>query len=152
MIATWQSIFPKLFTSVSLAPKQLVEHFRYPEDLFRVQTNTYGRYQFSDATMFFNRNAAWSVAQAPAIEPEGLTGAVSGGLVNDLNSVNTGDVRDASVARFEPYYTMFHAPGSAQKQACFQCCVRLCRFLLTTPEKNYARSWSFRASLRHTGN
>lgn len=119
MIATWQSIFPKLFTSVSLAPKQLVEHFRYPEDLFRVQTNTYGRYQFSDATMFFNRNAAWSVAQAPAIEPEGLTGAVSGGLVNDLNSVNTGDVRDASVARFEPYYTMFHAPGSAQKTGVF---------------------------------
>ena len=119
IILTWQSVFPKLFTPVSLAPKQLVEHFRYPEDLFRVQTNTYGRYQFDDATMFFNRNAAWSVAQAPAIEPEGLTGAVSGGLVDDLNSVNTGEVRDASVARFEPYYTMFHAPDSAQKAGVF---------------------------------
>ena len=119
IISTWQSVFPKLFTSVSLAPKQLVEHFRYPEDLFRVQTNAYGRYQFDDATMFFNRNAAWSVAQAPAIEPEGLTGAVSGGLVDDLNSVNTGEVRDASVARFEPYYTMFHEPGSAQKAGVF---------------------------------
>ena len=119
IIATWQSIYPKLFTSVALAPKQLVEHFRYPEDLFRVQTNTYGRYQFDDATMFFNRNAAWSVAQAPAIEPEGVSGAVSGGLVEDLNSLNTGDVRDASVARFEPYYTMFHEPNSAQKIGVF---------------------------------
>ena len=119
IISTWQSIYPKLFTSVALAPKQLVEHFRYPEDLFRVQTNTYGRYQFDDATMFFNRNAAWSVAQAPAIEPEGVSGAVSGGLVDDLNSLNTGDVRDASVARFEPYYTMFHEPNSAQKTGVF---------------------------------
>ena len=119
IISTWQSIYPKLFTSVALAPKQLVEHFRYPEDLFRVQTNTYGRYQFDDATMFFNRNAAWSVAQAPSIEPEGVSGAVSGGLVDDLNSLNTGDVRDASVARFEPYYTMFHEPNSAQKIGVF---------------------------------
>ena len=69
--------------------------------------------------MFFNRNAAWSVAQAPSIEPEGVSGAVSGGLVDDLNSLNTGDVRDASVARFEPYYTMFHAPDSAQKTGVF---------------------------------
>jgi len=83
IIKTWQSVFPKLFTPVSLAPKGLVAHFRYPEDLFRVQTNTYGRYQFEDATLFFNRNAAWSVAQAPATEPEGLTGVVAGDFTSD---------------------------------------------------------------------
>ena len=42
---------------------------RYPEDLFRVQTNMFGRYQFDDATLFFNRDAAWSIAQAPANAP-----------------------------------------------------------------------------------
>lgn len=119
IIATWRSVFPKLFTAVAEAPKRLVEHFRFPEDLFRVQTNIYGRYKFDDATLFFNRNAAWSVAQAPAIEPEGVSGAVSSGLTSDLNSVNTGDVRDASVARFEPYYTMFHAPLSTEKLGVF---------------------------------
>ena len=119
IISTWQAVFPKLFTPVSQAPKELVAHFRYPEDLFRVQTNTYGRYQFSDATMFFNRNAAWSVAQAPATEPEGVSGAVSGAIANDLNTINTGDVRDASVARFQPYYTMFHAPSSPEKTGVF---------------------------------
>ena len=119
IVATWQSVYPNLFTPVSAAPKELVDHFRYPEDLFRVQTNTYGRYQFDDATMFFNRNAAWSVAQAPATEPEGVSGAVAGGLTTDLNSINTGDVRDASVARFEPYYTMFHAPSSEAKTGVF---------------------------------
>ncbi len=119
IISTWKAVFPKLFTSVSQAPKELVAHFRYPEDLFRVQTNTYGRYQFDDATLFFNRNAAWSVAQAPATEPEGVTGIVSGAIANDLNSINTGDVRDASVARFEPYYTMFHAPNNPEKTGIF---------------------------------
>ncbi|MFM8003342.1 MAG: UPF0182 family protein, partial [Actinomycetota bacterium] len=113
IIRTWQRVFPKLFTSVDKAPKELVDHFRYPEDLFRVQTNIYGRYQFEDATLFFNRNAAWSVAQAPATEPEGVTGVVApGDFATDLNAANTGEVRDASVARFEPYYTMFHEPRS----------------------------------------
>lgn len=105
IVAAWSSAFPDLFTPVSEAPTQLTSHFRYPEDLFRVQTNVYGRYQFEDATLFFNRDAAWSVAQAPAIEPESVTGVVGG--VD--SAIEQGiDVADASVLRFEPYYTMFH--------------------------------------------
>jgi uncharacterized membrane protein (UPF0182 family) len=65
----------------------------------------YGRYQFDDATLFFNRDAAWSVAQAPPTEPESVSGVVGGTGVGGVESI---DVRDASVLRFEPYYTMFH--------------------------------------------
>jgi uncharacterized membrane protein (UPF0182 family) len=36
-----------------------------------------------------------------------------------LNAANTGEVRDASVARFEPYYTMFHEPRSSEKTGVF---------------------------------
>ncbi|MFM7665232.1 MAG: UPF0182 family protein, partial [Actinomycetota bacterium] len=104
LITAWSKVFPKLFTDVSKAPEELVRHFRYPEDLFRVQTNVYGRYQFDDATLFFNRDAAWSVAQAPPTEPEAVSGVVGGGTAG----VEGIDVRDASVLRFEPYYTMFH--------------------------------------------
>ncbi|MFM8644660.1 MAG: UPF0182 family protein, partial [Actinomycetota bacterium] len=104
LITAWSKVFPKLFTDVSEAPEELVRHFRYPEDLFRVQTNVYGRYQFDDATLFFNRDAAWSVAQAPPTEPEAVSGVVGGGTAG----VEGIDVRDASVLRFEPYYTMFH--------------------------------------------
>ncbi|MGA0131448.1 MAG: UPF0182 family protein [Ilumatobacteraceae bacterium] len=105
IVAAWSKAFPELFTNVDEAPAGLVSHFRYPEDLFRVQTNVYGRYQFDDATLFFNRDAAWSVAQAPATEPESVTGVVGG---SGLGSAEGIDVRDASVLRFEPYYTMFH--------------------------------------------
>ena len=101
----WAKAFPDFFTDVSEAPVELTSHFRYPEDLFRVQTNVYGRYQFDDATLFFNRDAAWSVAQAPPTEPEAISGVVGGTGVGGIESI---DVRDASVLRFEPYYTMFH--------------------------------------------
>ena len=114
----WSKAFPKLFSDVKKAPASLTSHFRYPEDLFRVQTNTYAKYHFDDPTLFFNRDGAWSVAQAPPLEPEqatallGNTAAVSG----------TGDavtVQDANVARFEPYYTLFHAPNSKSDTGVF---------------------------------
>ena len=105
IINAWTKAFPDLLTPVAEAPEELTRHFRYPEDLFRVQTNVYGRYQFDDATLFFNRDAAWSVAQAPPTEPEAVSGVVGGGVVGGVESI---DVRDASVLRFEPYYTMFH--------------------------------------------
>jgi uncharacterized membrane protein (UPF0182 family) len=105
LIRAWSGAFPGLFTDVSEAPSELTSHFRYPEDLFRVQTNVYGRYQFDDATLFFNRDAAWSVAQAPPTEPEAVAGVVGASGAVGVESI---DVRDASVLRFEPYYTMFH--------------------------------------------
>jgi uncharacterized membrane protein (UPF0182 family) len=105
IIRAWSSAFPDLFTDVSEASPDLVSHFRYPEDLFRVQTNVYGRYQFEDATLFFNRDAAWSVAQAPPTEPQAIGGVVGATGASGIDSI---DVSDASVLRFEPYYTMFH--------------------------------------------
>ena len=42
----WSKAFPNLFAKKSTVSAALAEHFRYPEDLFRVQTNMFGRYQF----------------------------------------------------------------------------------------------------------
>jgi len=114
----WSKAFPKLFTDVKKAPATLTSHFRYSEDLFRVQTNTYAKYHFSDPTLFFNRDGAWSVAQAPPLEPEQAAGIVG----NTALATGTGDavtVQDANVARFEPYYTIFHAPNSTTDAGVF---------------------------------
>lgn len=113
IIKMWKSAFPKLFTDKSKIPAELAAHFRYPEDLFRVQTNMYGRYQFDDATLFFNRDAAWSVAQAPASAPESSSGGVispTGAIpVAGVDSINASD---SDVERFSPYYSIFHAPNA----------------------------------------
>ena len=113
IIRMWASAFPKMFTKKSEVPPALAAHFRYPEDLFRVQTNLFGRYQFDDATLFFNRDAAWSVAQAPASEPEGssATGSITPGI-DAPGAVDSIDASDSNVQRFSPYYSIFHAPGT----------------------------------------
>ncbi|MEK7292005.1 MAG: UPF0182 family protein [Actinomycetota bacterium] len=115
--ATWAHAFPRLMTPVSEASADLVAHFRYPEDLFRVQTNIYGRYHFDDSTLFFNRDAAWSVAQSPSTETNG-TNAVLVGTDTALNP-DAINVQDANVTRFEPYYTIFHAPNSTESSGVF---------------------------------
>ena len=117
IVAAWAAAFPRLFTSVSEAPADLVAHFRYPEDLFRVQTNMFGRYQLNDADLFFSRDAAWSVAQASSTEPEG--GIALAGTAGTAGPTEAIDVQDANVLRFEPYYTLFHAPGEAAGSGTF---------------------------------
>jgi uncharacterized protein len=117
IVRAWSKAFPGLFTPSDQVSDELRSHFRYPEDLFRVQTNLYGRYQFADADQFFNRDAAWSIAQAATREPE-LAVTAAGGvpLTDAVAEANTGDVADARVSRFEPYYTLFHAPGSSTSE------------------------------------
>ena len=120
IVQAWSSAFPGLFSPADQIPDALRDHFRYPEDLFRVQTNLYGKYQFTDVDQFFNRDAAWSVAQAAPREPELSTGAGdTATVVDETAQANTGDVADANVARFEPYYTLFHAPDSDSETGTF---------------------------------
>jgi len=115
--ATWAKVFPKLMTPMSEASPELVSHFRYPEDLFRVQTNIYGRYQFDDSTLFFNRDAAWSVSQSPPAAAETATGAVF--AIDPTLNPDVISVQDANAARFVPYYTIFHSPDSAKTPGVF---------------------------------
>ena len=116
IVNAWSAAFPKLFKDIADAPAGLEDHVRYPEDLFRVQSNMWGKYQFDDATMFFNRDKAWSVAQAPPIEPEGSNTVIDSSTTTLLNA-DTADVADANVQRFEPYYTIFHAPGETASES-----------------------------------
>ena len=119
IINVWRGAFPKLFVDAAKAPAGLRAHFRYPEDMFRVQTNMYAKYHFDDPTLFFNRDGAWSVAQAPPLEPEQtttLTGSLAGTATGTGDAV---DVQEANVERFEPYYTLFHDPSDAKKAPIF---------------------------------
>ena len=48
----YEKAFPDLFIPVAKADKLIpgiTAHFRYPEDLFRVQTTMYGRYHLTNA-------------------------------------------------------------------------------------------------------
>ncbi|MGA1345419.1 MAG: UPF0182 family protein, partial [Ilumatobacteraceae bacterium] len=70
IIDAWSGAFPDLFVPIDEMPADLRDNLRYPEDLFRVQTDLYSKYQIAPEN-FFQRTGAWSVAQAPSIQPRG---------------------------------------------------------------------------------
>jgi len=108
----WQSAFPGLFRPQSDMPPGLVDHLRYPEELFRIQTAAYSKYQLPPS-QFFDRNGAWSVAQAPPNQAQATSvPAAAITPVTDANDRQQQAFSDESgSAKFVPYYSMFQAPG-----------------------------------------
>lgn len=117
VLQVWRSAFPDLFTPRSEMPAALVEHLRYPEELFRLQTAAYAKYRL-DAAAFFDRDGAWSVAlAAPDQPPQGGVGEVTTDTTADSESAEddagaANFATEASADRFIPYYAMFHPTGS----------------------------------------
>jgi uncharacterized membrane protein (UPF0182 family) len=110
IIKAWEGAFGKLFTPGDQMPAGLREHLRYPEDLFRVQTNVYSKYQL-DADRFFEREGAWSVAQAPSVDPRESTTAAPAPTTPTNQQAPADLASESSTARFTPYYTLFPKPS-----------------------------------------
>jgi len=117
ILRAWRGAFPDLFTPISEMPTELREHLRYPEDLFRIQTDVYSKYRI-DPALFFQRDGnAWSVAQAPGTEPS-QTNVITPNpsAANAANSAAQNTfATEANTNRFVPYYTMFDTavPGES---------------------------------------
>jgi uncharacterized membrane protein (UPF0182 family) len=114
ILQAWKSAFPDLFTPMSEMEPELVEHLRYPEDLFRVQTELYSKYQVSPEN-FFQRTGAWSVAQAPSVDRQ-AQGTTASSTQVDATNTQTEFASDSATERFIPYYTMFRNGGSGKEE------------------------------------
>ncbi len=66
IVRAYQGIFPDLFSEKDEMPPELLDHLRYPEDLFRVQSDVYTKYHVSDPRVFFNNGAPWDIARDPS--------------------------------------------------------------------------------------
>lgn len=60
---TYSKIFPELFKKSSELSEDLKAHFRYPEDLFTIQSNVLSKYHVSDPGVFYNGDDIWSIAE-----------------------------------------------------------------------------------------
>ena len=102
MIKAYKKAFPKLFTDGTNVDPELKAHFRYPEDMFRIQTNMFGRYHIANAADFYNNTDAWDIAQEP--------GAVSNAtpLIPATNAA--GQATQSREARMAPYYLLMRLP------------------------------------------
>ena len=89
ILQTYRNIFPDLFTPLSEAPAGLIEHFRYPEDLFELQARAYLRYHMTDPQAFYNQGDLWAIAR---------------------------ETYDGQVKPMEPYYVTIKLPGQTQEE------------------------------------
>lgn len=81
IVRAYQQAFPDLFTPRAEISQSLREHLRYPEDLFTVQTDMWGRYHISDPDAFYNRDGAWEPPPRPAETPSPPAGAAGAAQV-----------------------------------------------------------------------
>ncbi|MEV5652141.1 UPF0182 family protein [Nocardia sp. NPDC052254] len=65
VLNAWRGVFPNSVKPQSEIPPELQAHFRYPEDLFKVQREMLARYHVNDPREFFTNNAFWSVPNDP---------------------------------------------------------------------------------------
>ncbi len=76
ILQTWQKIFPTTLESMDEMSDELLDHVRYPADLFKVQRDILGEYHVTDPVSFFNRDDEWvtpndpgSAAANPTLQP-----------------------------------------------------------------------------------
>lgn len=62
IVLAYRNLFPSLFRDASAMPADLHRHVRYPETLFRLQSEVYGLYHMTNPEVFFNREDLWTVA------------------------------------------------------------------------------------------
>jgi uncharacterized protein len=61
LIQTWSRIFPGIFVSMDSMPADLRAHIRYPEDIYRIQTNLYTTYHMDVVEDFYHREDQWQI-------------------------------------------------------------------------------------------
>jgi uncharacterized membrane protein (UPF0182 family) len=97
IIQVWENAFPDLFTPMAQAPASVVAHFRYPEDLFRVQTEKFADYHVTDPEVFYRKQDFWAIPADPTV-----------------TGVNTTTGQTTNPVQLAPYYTLMKLPGESE--------------------------------------
>jgi uncharacterized membrane protein (UPF0182 family) len=66
VLKTWMKAFPNTVTPKSEMSKELLEHIRYPEDMFRVQRDVLSSYHVQTAGAFYGGQDFWRVPRDPS--------------------------------------------------------------------------------------
>ncbi|MGB3292750.1 MAG: UPF0182 family protein [Phormidesmis sp.] len=90
ILTTYEKIFPNLFTPLESASDDLRSHFRYPLNLFQVQSQLYRAYHMEDTEVFYNQEDLWQVPQQ-----QGTSG---------------------DTEQMQPYYVIMRLPGTEREE------------------------------------
>ncbi|WP_079074452.1 UPF0182 family protein [Streptomyces atriruber] len=89
VLKTWKKAFPGTVKDKSEIPPKLMDHLRYPQDMFKVQRELLTKYHVTDPGQFYNASDAWQVPNDPTKKD------------------------DSAVP---PYYLSLKSPGQTQQQ------------------------------------
>jgi uncharacterized membrane protein (UPF0182 family) len=113
VINAYRDAFPQLFTNASRVPDELRLHFRYPQDLFRAQTDVYRRYHMTNPTTFFTQADLWEVSPDPG------SGPLDAPTLEDLQTPATTNQPQAASStgrRIDPIYLLVKLPGEERER------------------------------------
>jgi len=114
LIRAWRNAFPALFTDEE-PTDDLRAHFRYPEDLFKIQSEVYLAYHMEDPANFYSKEDEWAIPQGGGNAPATTTGS--------------GTTTTGSSGNVDPTYLLISLPGETEEE-----------FLLTRPFTPRARN------------
>ncbi len=89
ILKAYMAVYPHLFTPADQMPATLQAHLRYPEDLFRLQTQAYLRYHIQDARQFYQKEDQWDIPT---------------------------EIFGSSEQRVRPYYVIARIPGEQSEE------------------------------------
>lgn len=109
VLKTWQKIFPTSLEKVSSMSAELLDHVRYPTDLFKVQRGILGTYHVTNANSFYSGDDAWNTPQEPTTE-----GGTSDSSDTETTTTNALGAQTTTTNRAnlqDPYYLTMKVPG-----------------------------------------
>jgi uncharacterized protein len=65
ILKAWEGVFPGVVKPKADIPEDLLAHFRYPEDMFKVQRSLLAEYHVTDAKTFYEGNDKWEIPEDP---------------------------------------------------------------------------------------
>ncbi len=116
IINAYAATFPDLFKERKDMDQALIPHLRYPEAIFTVQTDMWGRYHITDPNNFYKKENAWEPPAAPPTQPDTTT-APAANAQTQQNAPPFGNANPSSTTRqprMSPYYVLNKLQGDAE--------------------------------------
>ena len=99
LILSYKDIFPNLFTPKSSMSSDLLDHIRYPEDLFTIQSDMYRDYHMTDPRVFYADEDPWVIPSDSSTTPRVAT--------------LRGEFTEIGFKPMLPYYLLMSLPGES---------------------------------------
>ena len=97
IMTAYNDIFPDLFSPKSEMTSELLDHIRYPEDLFTIQSDMYRDYHMTDPRVFYADEDPWVIPSDSSTTPRVAT--------------LRGEFTEIGFKPMLPYYLLMSLPG-----------------------------------------